>query len=127
MCVLNNYIILVCVQLRIQQVNHNGIITTSGPFYTYTSSPFPLSTGNPGIAPYWTDTDISNRNNVQDSAIYYRQDTSNDILERATAEVLDTYADEVPNFRATWTLVATWHRVTFYGNNGNVQPTPVSQ
>ena len=108
------------------QVNHNGIITTSGPFYTYTSAPFPLNTGNPGIAPYWTDVDISNPNNVPDHAIFYRQDTSEDILMRATAEVMASFADEVPTFQAAWTLVATWYRVTFYGNEGFQHPTPVS-
>ena len=106
-------------------MNHNGIITTGGPFYSYTTSAFPLSTGNPGISPYWTDVNIADSDNVNDAAIYYRQDTSTPILNRATAEVLSVYRDEVPDFAATWTLVATWHRVTFYGNNGQANPTPV--
>ena len=111
--------------IDILQVNHNGIITTSGPFYTYTSAPFPLSTGNPGIAPYWTDIDISNAHNMPERAIFYRQDTSEATLRRATGEVMASYGEEVPDFEATWTLIVTWYTVSYYGNNGATQPTPV--
>ena len=107
-------------------MNHNGVLTTGGPFSTYTSAPFPLRTGNPAIAPYWTDVDINNSNNVPNRAIYYRQDTSPQILNRATAEVLDYFSDEVPHFQATWVLIATYYRVTYYGSNGYTRPTPVS-
>ena len=47
----------------------------------------------------------------------YRQDTTPEILARATDAVMAIrkYAQELPDFQATWTFIATWHDSVPYG------------
>ena len=47
----------------------------------------------------------------------YRQDTTTEILARATDAVMAIrkYAQELPDFQATWTFIATWHDSVPYG------------
>ena len=47
----------------------------------------------------------------------YRQDTTPEILARATDAVMAIrkYAQELPDFQATWTFIATWHDSVPFG------------
>ena len=99
-------------------MSHNGLISTQGPFDSFDPSEFPLGDDVPTgiVAPYWADSDLSSPNNVRGAAIYYREDDSDETCARATAEVRDEFGDEYPDFEATWTFVATWNKLSFFGN-----------
>ena len=96
-------------------MNSNGIITTSGPYTLFDITSFPLSNNNPSISAYWADIDPENIYNLAEAAVYYRQSTDATLLQRATDEVLETFADQVPEFQATWIMIVTWHRLVFFG------------
>jgi alpha-tectorin len=103
-------------------VNHNGVLTTNSGFSTFTSSPFPLNTNNPAIAPYWADVDT--RGSLPgDGFISYRQSFEPTLLSRATTDALNIFSAETPTFDAAWIFVASWHEVTYYGNQGATVPT----
>ena len=109
------------------QINHNGIVTFEDSHTSYSPESFPLDNDNPLVSPFWADIDIRNGHNVDEAAIYYREETADaQMLQRATDEVNDDFGNQINDFEATWLLVVTWHRVTFYGNNGSLDDVPVS-
>ena len=63
---------------------------------------------NAVIAPFKDDTNYAQYTLGFHS---YRQDTTPETLTRATDAVMGIrqYAQELPDFQATWTLIVTWH------------------
>ena len=57
--------------------------------------------------------------------LHCRQTTDQVTLQRATSDVMSTFRAHVPDFEATWVLIATWHNVSFFGYNGRGPFTPV--
>ena len=78
---------------------------------------FPSAGAVPALAPYNSDIDFVA---YTPGFLSYRLDTTPDILARATDAVLGIrqYAQERPNFLATWTLIVTWHDAVFYDYQG---------
>ena len=66
------------------------------------------------LPPFNSDIDLTA---YTPAFLSYRQDSTPEILARATDAVLAIrqYAQELPDFQATWTSVVTWHDVVFYG------------
>lgn len=56
---------------------------------TYTPDPFPIANDARMIAPFWADIDTT-----RGGAVWYRETTNADLLDRATKEVTNNY----PNF-----------------------------
>ena len=50
---------------------------------------------------------------------------NSDVLARATDDIRELFGVLFADFQARWCYIATWHRVTFYGNTGYAQPTLV--
>ncbi|KAM8834963.1 alpha-tectorin [Synchiropus picturatus] len=98
-------------------VNNNGVISFNVQVSQFTPEAFPLSDSRSFIAPLWADVHNGIRGDV-----FYRESIEPDILERATHDVRK-YFKNMPDFSATWTFIATWHQVTFYGGS---QTTPVN-
>ncbi|XP_035289969.1 alpha-tectorin isoform X1 [Anguilla anguilla] len=98
-------------------INNNGVISFNVQVSQFTPEAFPLTDSRSFIAPFWADVHNGIRGDV-----YYRESTEPDILERASQDVRK-YFKNMPSFRATWTFIATWHQVTFYGGS---QTTPVN-
>eukprot|EP00061_Rhincodon_typus_P016054 g44067.t1 len=96
------------VELFIFQVGTNGIISTKDlPRETqYVDDGFP--TDFPVIAPYLSDIDTSNDR----GRIYYRQDHSSDILDRAGREIRKSFPQS--SFTPTNAFIATWENVAPY-------------
>uniref|UniRef100_A0A3B3UBI6 NIDO domain-containing protein n=1 Tax=Poecilia latipinna TaxID=48699 RepID=A0A3B3UBI6_9TELE len=94
-------------------VNHNGDLTFTGPYYSYTPQQFPMYGSTDIIAPFWTDLD--NRGNGN---IYYVQYTSGSLLQQVTQDI-NTYFPAL-NFQANWIFIATWHEVAYYPMTGTV-------
>ncbi|KAM3868709.1 alpha-tectorin [Diretmus argenteus] len=98
-------------------VNNNGVISFNVQVSQFTPEAFPLSDSRSFIAPLWADVHNGIRGDV-----YYRESTEPEILERATQDIRKYFKNR-PTFTATWTFIATWHQVTFYGGS---QTTPVN-
>ena len=51
--------------------------------------------------------------------ISYREDSTPEILTRATDAVMAIrqYAQELPDFQTTWTLIVTWHEAVKFGSD----------
>uniref|UniRef100_A0A3B3YW40 NIDO domain-containing protein n=1 Tax=Poecilia mexicana TaxID=48701 RepID=A0A3B3YW40_9TELE len=92
-------------------VNHNGDLTFTGPYYSYTPQQFPMYGSTDIIAPFWTDLD--NRGNGN---IYYVQYTSGSLLQQVTQDI-NTYFPAL-NFQANWIFIATWHEVAYFPMTG---------
>ncbi|KAL7869989.1 hypothetical protein AOLI_G00139770 [Acnodon oligacanthus] len=63
------------------------------------------------IAPLWTDLDMYTRGNVS-----YEEDTSGPLLQTATDEMNRMF----PGFSASWVFVATWEKMEFEPDAGEV-------
>ena len=95
------------------QVNHNGHLTFSEQWSSYTPQRFPLNGFRDIISPFWTDLD-----NTINGQIYYNQYTNGNILQQATQDI-NSYFPGL-NFNANWVFVATWYEVAYYPNTGTV-------
>lgn len=92
-------------------MNTNGLISFNRSISQYVPDPFPLvNDSRVMIAPFWADVDIGNG-----GEIWYAADTSQDILQRASQDVRDAFPAS-SGFTATWTFVATWYKVPYYGS-----------
>uniref|UniRef100_A0A8C5R3R2 NIDO domain-containing protein n=1 Tax=Leptobrachium leishanense TaxID=445787 RepID=A0A8C5R3R2_9ANUR len=91
-------------------VNHNGLLSFSYSISQYVPSDLPVGSGNPFLAPLWTDVD-----NRLAGSIYYRQSTDPELLARATADIRSYFC--YPEFSAHWVFVATWDKVPYYGQS----------
>ncbi|XP_035685252.1 sushi domain-containing protein 2-like [Branchiostoma floridae] len=69
------------------------------------------------IAPYWADVDTEEGGHVM-----YRETTDSGLLERATVDITAAFP-QLPDFRATWVFIATWHDVAYYGTRSHKRNT----
>uniref|UniRef100_A0A8D0G9T0 NIDO domain-containing protein n=1 Tax=Sphenodon punctatus TaxID=8508 RepID=A0A8D0G9T0_SPHPU len=90
-------------------VNNNGVVSFGKQVSQFTPDPFPLGDNQAFVAPYWGDV-----NNVLGGEIYYRETQDPDVLRRATKDV-NAYYPDAP-FTATWTFIATWDKVAYFGS-----------
>ncbi|XP_042296376.1 alpha-tectorin-like isoform X3 [Sceloporus undulatus] len=93
-------------------VNNNGVVSFGVNVSQYTPDPFPLDGGTPFVAPYWADV-----NNVIGGDVLWRQTQDQAMLSRCTADINLNFP-EIP-FTATWTLIATWDHVAYFGSVSN--------
>ncbi|XP_011471983.1 sushi, nidogen and EGF-like domain-containing protein 1 [Oryzias latipes] len=98
-------------------VNNNGLVSFLREVSQFTPVAFPIAGDRRVVAPFWADVD-----NRRAGTVFYRESLDPSVLRRASCDV-STYFTEFPNFNATWTLICTWHRVTFFGGNSQ---TPVN-
>ncbi|XP_056460177.1 sushi, nidogen and EGF-like domain-containing protein 1 [Gadus chalcogrammus] len=99
------------------KVNNNGLVSFLREVSQFTPVAFPIAGDRRVVAPFWADVD-----NRRAGEVFYRESLDQGTLQRATADVR-TYYSEFPGFSATWVLVSTWHRVTFFGGSA---VTPVN-
>lgn len=92
-------------------VNNNGLVSFLREVSQFTPVAFPIAGDRRVVAPFWADVD-----NRRAGKVFYRESQEASILKRASDDVR-TYFSELPNFNATWVLVATWLQVTFFGGN----------
>lgn len=98
-------------------VNNNGLVSFLREVSQFTPVAFPIAGDRRVVAPFWADVD-----NRRAGKVLYRESREPSILRRATQDVR-MYFSELPDFNATWILVATWHQVTFFGGSSQ---TPVN-
>uniref|UniRef100_A0A3P9L5K6 NIDO domain-containing protein n=1 Tax=Oryzias latipes TaxID=8090 RepID=A0A3P9L5K6_ORYLA len=92
-------------------VNHNGHLTFTVPYSSWTPQAFPMHGSLDIIAPFWTDLD--NRGN---GFVYYNQYTNGIVLQQATQDI-NSYFPSI-NFNAEWVFVATWYEVAYFPMTG---------
>ena len=90
-------------------VSTNGILTFNAGVTAYVPDPFPLQSII-GVAPYWTDID-----NTVGGDIYFREVTSNVVLNQIGIDIRQTYPVFV-NFRPIWAYIVTYDEVAEYGS-----------
>ena len=75
--------------------------------------PFPSRGRVPLIAPFNAEVDFGG---YEPGFLSYRVDTTPDILSRATDAVMaiSVYAQELPDFQATLTVIVTWHEAGYF-------------
>ncbi|KAK2166193.1 hypothetical protein NP493_1334g01015 [Ridgeia piscesae] len=93
-------------------VNTNGLISFLREVDEFTPDAFPLSEDRRFVAAFWADVDTT------DTAgrVYYRQETGDPILQRATNDVRRIFP-LLSRFTASWVFIATWHNVTYFGGS----------
>ncbi|MBN3286704.1 SNED1 protein, partial [Polyodon spathula] len=92
-------------------VNNNGLVSFLREVSQFTPVAFPIAGDRRVLAPFWSDVD-----NRRAGEVYYRESKDPAILQRATEDI-QRYFPEFPEFTATWVLIATWHKVTFFGGS----------
>ncbi|CAC5407375.1 Alpha-tectorin [Mytilus coruscus] len=93
-------------------VNTNGLVSFLSGVSTYTSEPFPGIGSLIVLAPFWADVDIRYCNSSCN--IWYRESDDLSIINKATSEI-QQYFPDMEHFIASWTYIATWYNVPFYG------------
>uniref|UniRef100_A0A3P8UNW3 Sushi, nidogen and EGF-like domain-containing protein 1 n=1 Tax=Cynoglossus semilaevis TaxID=244447 RepID=A0A3P8UNW3_CYNSE len=92
-------------------VNNNGLVSFLREVSQFTPVAFPIAGDRRVVAPFWADVD-----NRRAGKVFYRESREPSLLSRASADVR-MYFSEFPSFNATWVLISTWHKVTFFGGN----------
>ncbi|XP_053355426.1 sushi, nidogen and EGF-like domain-containing protein 1 isoform X2 [Clarias gariepinus] len=92
-------------------VNNNGLVSFLREVSQFTPVAFPIAGDRRVVAPFWADID-----NRHAGKVFYRESKDPKILKRATEDI-HHYFPEFPTFTATWVLIATWHKVTFFGGS----------
>ncbi|KAJ7993401.1 hypothetical protein DPEC_G00272060 [Dallia pectoralis] len=92
-------------------VNNNGLVSFLREVSQFTPVAFPIAGDRRVVAPFWADVD-----NRRAGQVFYRESKDPAVLQRATDDVR-RYFSEFPEFSATWILISTWHRVTFFGGS----------
>ncbi|XP_028517426.1 sushi, nidogen and EGF-like domain-containing protein 1 [Exaiptasia diaphana] len=90
-------------------VDINGVISFEKAFGEFDETKTPQLAGTKSmIAPFLGDIDTDDG-----GAIWYRQNTTNQLLEEASTDVRKAFP-EFQHFSAVWMFVATWEKVPFF-------------
>ncbi|XP_064792262.1 sushi, nidogen and EGF-like domain-containing protein 1 isoform X2 [Oncorhynchus masou masou] len=92
-------------------VNNNGLVSFLREVSQFTPVAFPIAGDRRVVAPFWADVD-----NRRAGQVFYRESKDPSVLLRATADVRRHFSG-FPEFSATWILISTWHKVTFFGGS----------
>uniref|UniRef100_A0A8C7GN26 Sushi, nidogen and EGF-like domains 1 n=1 Tax=Oncorhynchus kisutch TaxID=8019 RepID=A0A8C7GN26_ONCKI len=92
-------------------VNNNGLVSFLREVSQFTPVAFPIAGDRRVVAAFWADVD-----NRRAGQVFYRESKDPSVLLRATADV-KRYFSGFPEFTATWILISTWHKVTFFGGS----------
>ena len=98
------------------QVSANGVISFNDPFTSVFPLPFPLSSDDELIAPYWAHADITSAGTV-----FYRE-TDNSTLLSSTTIVIGSVFPQFSDFFPTTLFIATWDGIGYiFGGNDRVR------
>ncbi|XP_078419579.1 sushi, nidogen and EGF-like domain-containing protein 1 [Cetorhinus maximus] len=92
-------------------VNNNGIISFLKEVSQFTPVAFPISNDRRVVAAFWADVD-----NRRAGDVFYRE-TKDPAILQSTTDDIRRYFPELEEFSTQWALVATWHKVTFFGGS----------
>ena len=96
----------------IMQVSTNGVVSFGANFTDYDSRPFPLSTSDILIAPFWDDSNVENGGQV-----LFRLSDSQTLLNKVGSTINDTLEFD---FIPTMLFIVTWNGIPEYGGSQNI-------
>ena len=85
------------------QVSTNGVLSFGTSFTDYDSRPFPLSTSDILIAPFWDDSNVENGGQV-----LFRLSDNQTLLNKVGSTINDTLEFD---FTPTMLFIVTWRRI----------------
>ena len=88
----------------------NGAISFTNPISQFTPDAFPLNGSQEIIAPYWADVDTRGT-----GAIWYRESTNLDLLERADNEIRAAFPTLL-RYASAYLFIATWDHVGYFNH-----------
>ena len=94
------------------QVSTNGVVSFGAPFTSFASRPFPLSTSDVLIAPFW---DVSNVQNG--GQILFRLSDNQTLLNEVGSTINDTLEFD---FTPTMLFIVTWSGIPEFGGIQNI-------
>ena len=77
----------------------------------FTPDSFPI-TGSALFSPYWADVDIRGT-----GQIYYRESSDQNLLNKATTDIISIFPEFSGSFSASRLFIATWDRVGYFNSN----------
>ena len=97
----------------ILQVSTNGVVSFGATFYDYDLRPFPLSTSDILIAPFWDDSYVENGGQV-----LFRLSDNQTLLNKVGSTINDTLEFD---FTPTMLFIVTWSGIPqLYGSQNIV-------
>ena len=94
------------------QVSTNGVLSFRASFTDFESRPFPLSTSDVLIAPFWDDSDIRNGGEV-----LFRLSDNEALLNQVGSTISDSIdGDFIPGLL----FIATWNRIPEYDGASDI-------
>ena len=95
-------------------MNNNGLLSFDQAVRSFTSQPFPLTTGRNLIAPFWADVDTRNGGSV-----FYRDASAESaVVMRVRNEIRMAFVSQA-NFQPNFVFIATWDRVGYFGGRAS--------
>ena len=96
----------------IMQVSTNGVVSFGATFIGHYSRPFPLSTSDILIAPFWDNFNVENGGQV-----LFRLSDSQTLLNKVGSTINDTLEFD---FTPTMLFIVTWSGIPQYSHRQNV-------
>ncbi len=96
------------------QVNTNGLLSF-GQAINLQPQPFPISTDQLIIAPFWSNVDTRARGTV-----HYRTSSNTTQLEKATFVIQAAFPRDLRDFVPTSLVIVTWDDVGYYSHGNDL-------
>ena len=94
------------------QVSTNGVLSFRASFTDFISRPFPLSTSDVLIAPFWDDSNVLNGGQV-----LFRLSDNETLLNQVGSTINDALDGD---FTPGLLLIATWNRIPELGGDSDL-------
>ena len=91
-------------------MNEYGVLSFRKRFYNFRPVPFPLSTNDILIAPFWADIYRFSGGNI-----YYRLTKDESLVNQTAQDIREAFEDD---FIPTSLVIATWDKVQEFGSFG---------
>ena len=101
------------------QVSTNGVISFRAAFNSYHSRPFPITTSDILIAPFWDDSNV-----LRGGQVLFRPSDNQTLLHEVGSTINDTLEFD---FTPTMLLIATWNRIPEFGSYHQNNDIVISQ
>ena len=94
------------------QVSTNGVVSFGDPFTDYNTRPFPLSTSDILLAPFWDDSNV-----VIGGQVLFRLSDNQTLLNQVGSIINDTLEYD---FTPTMLFIVTWNSIPAFGGSRNI-------
>ncbi len=92
----------------------NGLLSFEQPI-TFNPRPFPISSNELIIAPFWSDIDTRAR-----GMVYYRVTNTSTQIDKAALVIQAAFPDDYHDFVPTCLVIVTWDDVGYYNRGSDL-------